>query len=1064
MFMEKLYKSLGVMVLLLFLGSATAMAQRTVTGTVLDEAGLGLPGVTVLIKGTSTGTATDIDGKYSINVNSNEDILVYSFVGYLTRETTVGNRSVIEMTMEPDFQTLSEMVVTGYAVQDKKDITGAVGVIKGDLLNEIPAANVESQLQGRLAGVNVTSNGNPGAGSQVRIRGLTGFGANQPLYVVDGVQTLDISTLSPNDIESMSVLKDAGAASIYGSRASNGVVLITTKKGKSGTMKVSYQSFAGVQDPGRGFTNLLNTQEFADLQWQVLENGPLDEFTHPLYGQWRRGGPGPRIPDFILPAGAMAGDPRTDPSLYNLDLNNPANNYLIVPANKEGTDWFREATRNALITNHDFMFSGGGERSRYMAALNYFEQQGIVIETFSKRYSMRFNSEFDISDRVRIGENVQLTYRQNRQIDNLSEGNAISSAYRIQRIIPVFDVAGNFAGNRAPNTGNGTSSVAMQRRQQDNDAFDIRILGNVFAEVDITDDLVFRSNFGGSLQSGYFHNLSPQTWERSENQATSSFTEGAFYNAEWLWTNTLTYQKTFGKHAVTLVGGYESVKAGLGRNVSGTRAGYFSLNPDFLTLGNGANIVNATSFANTFSTLLSQFLRVDYGYADKYLISATVRRDGSSRFADQYGVFPSFTGAWRISEEGFLKGSSAITELKIRGGWGVMGQQLRLNPANQFTLFGGGIGSSFYDIAGTNNSSVLGQRPTRIGAPDTRWERNVTTNIGVDLSLLEDRLSFTLDVYNRLSDGLLFAPELPATAGAASPPSVNLAEMVNRGVDFQATYRNIFGNGLRFETDFVFTHYTNEILSIADGVNEFFAGGSRIGSLAINRVGHPLSAFFGYQVEGIFQSQEEVNNAPSQDQAAPGRFRFADTDGSGNISADDRTILGSPIPDFTAGMNFSLGYQNWDMSAFFFASVGNDIYNYTKWWTDFWPSFQGAKSQAALYDSWLPSRPNATTPIAENASNFSTNAQSNSYYIEDGSYLRLRNLTIGYTLPQVLTQRWRMERVRLYAQGVNLLTITGYSGLDPELGGPQGSDTSFGIDYGNYPVVRQYLFGLNVNF
>ncbi|WP_373495740.1 SusC/RagA family TonB-linked outer membrane protein [Aquiflexum sp.] len=1064
--MEKLYKSLGILTMLILFSSATVLAQRTVSGTVLDEAGLGLPGVTVLNKGTNSGTATDIDGNFSLNVLGNDNVLIFSFVGYHTKEETVGNRSIIEISLAPDFQTLTEMVVTGYAVQQKKDITGAVGVVKGDLLNEIPAANVENQLQGRLAGVSVISSGNPGAGSSVRIRGLTGFGNNNPLYVVDGVQTFDISTLSPNDIESISVLKDAGAASIYGSRASNGVVLITTKKGKSGSMKVTYHGYGGFQDPGKGFTNLLNTQEFANLQWQVLENGPLDTFNHPLYGQWTRGGAGPRIPDYILPAGAMEGDPRVNPDLYNLDLNNPANNYLIVRANKEGTDWFQEATRPALITNHDFMFSGGGDRSRYMAALNYFEQQGILIETFSKRYSMRFNSEFDVSNKVRIGENLQVSFRQNRQANNLSEGNGISSANRIQRIIPVYDIAGNFAGNRAPNTGNGTTSVAMQLRQKDNDSFDLRVLGNIYAEADITEDLVFRSTFGGSLQTGYYHFLSPQTWERSENQATSSFTEGAWYNAEWLSTNQLTYQKTFGVHAIKAVAGYEAVKAGIGRDVSGNRAGYFSLNPDFLTLGNGQNIVNATSSANTFSTLLSQFLRVDYGYADKYLLSATVRRDGSSRFRDQFGVFPSFTGAWRMSEEGFMKGSSTISELKIRAGWGVMGQQQRLDPANQFTLFGGNIGSSFYDIAGTNTGSVLGQRPVRIGNPDARWERNVTTNVGVDLSLWEDKLSLTLDLYNRISDGLLFAPPLPATAGAASGPSINLAEMVNKGIDFQATYRNIFANGLRFETDLIFTHYTNEILSIADGVNEFFAGGSRIGNLAINRVGHPLSAFFGYQVQGLFQNQEEVNNAPRQDGAAPGRFRFTnftgvDDDGIARISANDRVVLGSPIPDFTAGMNFSLSLRNWDMSAFFFASVGNDIYNYNRWWTDFWPSFQGAKSHDALYNSWLPSRPNATTPIAENASNFSTNTQSNSYYIEDGSYLRFRNLTIGYTLPTTLVQRWRMERLRIYAQGVNLFTLTGYSGLDPELG---GSDQAFGIDYGNYPIVKQFILGLNVNF
>jgi len=1072
--MEKIYKMLSALTLLLALTSTTLLAQRTVTGTVLDEYDVGLPGVTVQVKGTTTGTATDADGNFSITVPGNQSILVFSFVGYFPKEELVGNRTTVNLALVPDVQTLTEMVVTGYAVQEKRDITGSVSTVRRDELISVPAATVENQLQGRLAGVNVTNSGQPGAPSQVRIRGFGSFTNNNPLYVVDGVQTMDISTLNPNDIESITVLKDAGAASIYGSRAANGVILVTTRRGQKGGTKVSYNAYYGNQTPGRGFDNLLNTQEMADLQWLVYSNtrdeqgNPIQTVNHPQYGTWTRGGAGPRIPDYIVPAGAMEGDPRVDPALYNLDLQNPGSIYQIVRANQEGTDWYDAITRNAPIQNHDITLSGGGDNSRFMVALNYFDQQGILLETFSRRYSIRANSEYNIGNRVRVGENLQVSYRQNRGIANQDEGNAISLAYRNQPIVPVYDIMGNYAGTRAQLTGNAPQPVANLERTRHNDAFDIRILGNIYGEVDLMDNLTFRSSFGGTFQNGYNHAFSYQTYERAENQATSTFNEGAFYNSDWTWTNTVTYRETFDRHAITAVGGYESIKFGMGRGVNGLRGGYFSLNPNFWTLSNGANIINATSYAITPTTGVSYFGRVDYGFDDRYLLSFTLRRDGSSRFVEQFGTFPSITAAWRVSGEEFMRGNQVISDLKIRAGYGQMGNQQALAPENQFFLFGGSPSTSFYDIGGTNTGSQQGFRPTRIGNPAARWETVVNTNVGIDLALFDDKLEFIVDWYKKESRDLLFNPELPGTAGAATQPFVNIADMVNSGIDAQMIYRHNFSNDVRLETNLTFTSFRNEIISVADGVNEFFAGGSRFGSISINRVGHPIGSFFGYQVQGIFQSNNEVENAASQDGAAPGRFRFADIDGDGAITAADRTILGSPIPDFTAGLNISLAVRNWDFTAFLFASVGNDIYNYTKWWTDFAPSFAGGKSQNLLYNSWLPERPNATTPIAEPISNFSTNTQSSSYYIEDGSFLRARNIQLGYTFPTRISSRLKMDRLRVYAQGVNLFTITGYSGLDPELQ-PQNvtsgtADRAMGIDYGNYPVVRQFIFGVNVGF
>lgn len=1063
--MKKLY-SIGrhwLFAALWLMSSGFVWAQeRVVSGTVRDEGGGAMPGVNVLIKGTATGTATDAEGQFRVSVAGNNAVLVFSFVGYSSREVAVGNQSTLDVSMELDVQALSEVIVIGYGAQERKDLTGAVGVVRAKELIEVPTGNVANQLQGRIAGVNVINSGQPGAAPQINIRGNGGFGGNNPLYVVDGVYTLDISTVNPNDVESITVLKDAGAAAIYGTLAANGVVLITTKRGQAGRVRVTYDAFGGSQSPGRGFTNLLNSQEMANLQWLVNENGPTNTATHPLFGPWTRGGPGPVLPTYILPAGAST----VDHSLYRIDLENPANTFQIVRANREGTNWFNEATRAAPIQNHDITLSGGSDKSTFMVSMNYFDQQGIVLETFTRRYSIRANSTFKVRDNIRIGQNVQATYVTGRGITNQSEGNAISQSYRMQPIVPVYDIMGNFAGTRAPATGNGSSPVADLMRASNNIDFNVRVLGNVFAEVDILKNLTFRSSFGGSFQNRYFHNFSFQTFERAENVGTSTFNEGASYSANWVWTNTLNYRKSFGKHNFTVLGGYESQRFDMFREVSGIRGGYFSFDPNFWTLNNGATVINANSFAVTPTNNVSQFGRIDYNYADKYYLTGTLRRDGSSRFAEAFGVFPSLTAAWRISEESFFSGITFIDELKIRGGYGVLGNQFRLGALNQFTLFGGSPGSSNYDIGGTGNSAIQGFRPTQVGNRAARWERATTTNIGFDAGLFGNRLQIGFDYYVRKSDQLLFGIEQVATqVGGANVPSQNVGAISNRGIELQIGYRQNFATHWRFETNIAFTTINNRIDAITVGATEFFAGGTRFGNTTINRVGDPTSAFFGYKTLGLFQNAAEVATAPTQDGAAPGRFRFADLDGDGRITPFDRTIIGDPNPDFTLGLNLTLGYKGFDFTTFLFGSFGQEIFNYTKWWTDFWPSFQGAKSEDLLYNSWTPERPNATTPRAENVSNFSTNLESNSYYVEDGSFLRSRNMTLGYTLPAVAVRKIGLERLRVYLQGANLFTLTRYSGLDPELQAQNVADAAaFGIDYGNYPVVRQFLMGINIGF
>jgi TonB-linked SusC/RagA family outer membrane protein len=1029
----------------LVLSSTILMAQnKTVSGTVADADAVPIPGVSILNKGKSTGTVTDANGRYSLEV-ANGDVLVFSFIGFVAQEVTVGNQSVIDVTMETDVTELQEIVVTGYATQQKKDLTGSVGVVATEELTQIPSGNVANQLQGRAAGVTVVSDGRPGSPSKVRIRGFGSFQNNDPLYIVDGVPTQDITTLNPNDIQSLSVLKDAGAASIYGSRAANGVIIITTKQGKSG-VAINYNMFVGTQNPGNGPTaDLLNAREYMQLQQLVYDNDGTSE-THPVYGQ---------TGNLTLPS--WAGD----------------------------TDWYDEITDAAGIMNHDISLSSGNDKSKFYAGLNYFKQDGIVKYTNSQRISGRFNSEFKIggSDRFKIGENLTVSHTQRGQgVSNQNEGSSINQGvYRTQPIIPVIWNSGSFAGightfengewggtGIAPRLGNGDNELAQLTRDKDDWRFDVRVLGSTFFDAEIIEGLNFRTTFGGTYRMGYYNDYNFATYESAENVATPSFTEGADWGSDWVWTNTLTYNTTFGDaHTLLAVAGYEAVKYGIGRSVSGNRAGYFTDNVDFRTLNNGATIQNANSNANTPTTLVSTFLRVDYGYMDKYLLSATVRRDGSSRFgADtRFGTFPSFSAGWRISDESFLSGSSVLSELKIRGGYGIMGNQLAVNPQNQFFLFGGSAASSNYDISGTTSSSVQGFRPTRIGNPDAKWEENVTTNVGFDAAFFDNKVEWIFDWYSKETQDLLYNPELPGTAGAASQPFVNIAAMKNTGIDMQFIYRNQWGD-FGFEGNLTFTTFTNEIVAIAEGVEFFDAGSSRIGSFNRNAVGQSVGSFYGYTVQGLFQSSAEVSGAATQDGAEEGFFRYQDIDNSGAIDPDDRDFIGNPNPDFTYGLNLSFTYGNFDLTTFIYGSQGNEIFNYNRWWVDFWPSFQGQKSQDLLNNSWTPSNTGASTPKASNKSNFSTNTVSSSYYLEDGSFTRMKNLQLGYNFPKSTLGNSGIKSLRIYLQGTNLFTLTDYSGLDPEIGSEDGggSDTAFGVDEGNYPSVKQFTVGLNLGF
>ncbi len=1042
-------------------------AQKTVTGKVTNgKDKLPVAGTTVTVKGSTTATQTDGEGIFKITVPSEKSVLVFTAVGFETMEVSTSGKTSVVTELRESTSSLNEIVVTGYTAQRKKDITGAVSVVNVANLKQVPAGTGEEALQGQASGVSIITSGQPGAASDIRIRGITSFGNNQPLVLIDGVQG-SLHDINTNDVESIQVLKDA-SASIYGVRGSNGVIIITTKKGKAGKVNVNYTAYLGIQTAGKGF-NLATPQEVANAVWlQQRNSGNVDSVTHNPSTKQYGNGPNPVLPDYITPFGAKAGDPNTDPSTYDINSNQ------ITKANKAGTDWYHSVMKAAPTQSHTLTVSGGYNKSSYLFSLGYLDQQGILLNTHLKRYSVRLNTQTSIHDHIRIGENAYIFYKDNPTVQNQNEGNPLSFTYRESAIIPIYDIKGNFAGTKSQDLGNSRNPFADATRNGVNKGNDWEITGNVYAEVDLLKHFLVRTSMGGNINNQYYHNFSYVGYENAEgNTGSNSFTEGASYNSSWTWTNTLSYTNTFGKHSVKGLIGTEAISY-YGRNVSATRGNYFSTNPNFWVVNTGSPAGASNAGSAYQSGIYSQFGRLEYNYNDKYLINGTIRRDGSSVFytGRQYGYFPSVSVAWRISQENFFKGVTFVNDLKLRYSWGKLGSASNVPGTNPFLLYASNVGRSFYDLGGTNTSPQSGFYNSNIGNQNTTWEGDIISNVGLDATLFKNKIDITVEWYKKKVSGLLFPAQYDVLYRAdATPPFVNIGDMQNTGIDASATYHGTV-HKVKFDVTGLITTYSNKITSIP-GTGFFTTGGSRNGDIVKNAVGHPVSSFYGYQVVGLFQSAADVAKSATQDGAAPGRFKYADINGDGKITADDRTYFGNPNPKFTYGLNISVSYSNFDFSTFFFGSYGNDIFNGVKIFTDFPQLFKGGLSKDAALNSWTPTNTNTKVPKLENAASFSTTTVINSYYLEKGSYLRNKQFSLGYTLPAKMLSKYGIDKFRIYVQAVNLFTITKYSGLDPELqsldpnnqsGAINGGSNSFGIDYGNYPHTAQYLIGVNVNF
>lgn len=1044
-----------------------ANVSGTVTGLDNDP----LIGASVAVKGTTQGTLTDEQGKFSLNVPDDATTLVVSYLGYETQEVEIAGRSVVNVQLTAADAFLDEVVVTGYTSERRADILGSVEVIDTKDMLTAPAANLTGQLQGRASGVVVSNDSRPGQGAKVRIRGFTSFGSSNPLYIIDGVPTKDPSKINPNDIESVQVLKDATAASIYGARAAQGVIIITTRGGQNGALRLSYDGYYGTQTvPNSSIPEVLNTQEY--VEYLRRNNG--EGFIHPVFGSMAN----PSIPDRIVVSpgfkgGVPASDPRAADNLY--DISDFGAAYQIMETSP-GTNWFTAALRPAVIQNHQLTASGGSENSAYSFSLNYFGQEGMYENTDYNRYAARMNTSFTPKDWITIGENFQFLYDRNDggsagSGGRLGEQSPWAWAYRMVPYIPVFDINGGFGGNAVGESGNATNPIAVLTRDKNDFVERYKAFGNAFVEIRPLADLTIRSSFG--IDFGYFfgRDITYRTYESSENTSITGLGTFSNYNLTWTWTNTATYAKTFGQHSIKLLAGAEAISFG-GNGISvGTNTFDFE-DPNFINLNTDQFATPSTSSSQPIpEKLASYFGRIDYILANKYLINATIRRDGTSKiFEDErYGIFPSVGVGWRLSEEGFFNDIGIFDDLKIRAGWGRMGSIDNVNAGNQFTLFGSNIGTSWYDINRTNNGAVVGYTPFRAGSLVTKWEQSETTNIGVDASLMQGKWDFSFNYFINNTIDLLVTKIKAPTEPQVLQPAINLGKMQNRGFEFSLTNRNSFGD-FEYDATLLFTRYTNEVQDIDGNPETFFTrNASRLNNVVRTSVGLPVSYFWGYEIDGFFDTEGELSEV-DQPGAVIGSWRYKDQNADGVINDADQVNLGSPHPDFITSLNLDLRYKNFDFNMFWFWNQGNQLFNYNKYFTDI-RVFVGGVSPRVLNDGWTPENPNALLPRlapgAESGYTSFTRSTPNSYYIEDGSYVRLRTAQLGYNFSPSVLSKLGMSNARLYVQGQNLLTITNYGGPDPDInisGANPGDDLKMGVDESGFPTTRQVLLGLSLSF
>jgi len=1016
-----------LLLLTVFLLAGLHIQAQTVSGTVTDGAnGEALPGVNILIKGTTSGTITDLEGSYSLQAAS-DAVLVFSFVGYEPTEVSVNGRTTIDVGMSPDLTTLSEVVVVGYGTQEKRDLTGAIGSVNADQIVNKPITSPDQVLAGTVAGINITNrSGDPAAPINVRIRGVGTPGVNQPLWVIDGVpivQTTNITVntssttdsnplagINPNDIESIDVLKDASAGAIYGSRAANGVIIVTTKRGKEGRTSVTYNGYVGASNV-RETLDVLNVSQYVNIQGEL----------------------GRDVSQF-------AGNP--------------------------DVDWQDAIFKSGPATSHNISVSGGTENMNFNVSGGYQSQEGIEPSQDFERYSIKANSDVKVGDRFKFGESLLVSFTDR---NTQAEGGGLLAGFNSVLNAPYFQPFGDgpFGYNleSVANIGEGQASNRLFRtdpRINRTTILNRKILGNVYGEVELFKGLKFRMNGGIDYNQGEGDFFQAETSFDGVGIRQSLLVKSRPVELTTNWTNTLTYERSFGDHDFTLLVGYEETNFRFdkvriqGRNL---------FNPNFASSGDPASVA-AGEEADQWA-LRGLLGRMTYNYQGKYLATVNVRRDETSRFADgnRSDVFPSASVGWRISEENFFPTNSVVDDLKIRAGWGQAG--------NQFTgvnfAFLSALQTTIFYIVGDGQNVIRAPAPVNFANANLKWETSNQLDVGVDASLLDGRMSVTFDYYNKTTKDVLIGLPIPFVSGFFLPADANVGEIKNSGIELALSYQNTIGE-FTYSVSGNLTTVNNEVTDLGS-VPNIITG---IGGAQTHRtvVGESLGHFFGYQTDGIYQTQEEADAAlPDAFSAGaePGDIRFVDVNGDGTVDANDRTILGSPIPGFFYGINLQGAYRNFDLSIQLRGVGDRQIYNQTRTQLE---SMTGANNfSTRVLDRWTGAGTSNEIPRLTRTDPNGNNRFS-SRWIEDAGYLRFQNVQLGYTIPRETLERvskgW-VSDMRIYIAAQNLFTITDYLGFDPEVTRNQSFQKgefplASGTDGGVSPMPRIWQIGWSVTF
>lgn len=1016
---------------------ASQAQERVISGKVTAaEDGSFLPGVNVKIKGSSTGTITDFDGNFKLAIPEEAEELIFSFIGYSQRSVTIGSQSVIDITLNEDVEQLEEVVVVGYQVQKKSVVTGAIASVKSEDITQSPVQNAAQSLQGKTPGVLVTPvSGQPGSGIDIRVRGTGSNGSNTPLYVVDGLQMDNINFLNPGDIESIEVLKDAASAAIYGSRGANGVVLVTTKKGKAGKTSVSYDGYYGIQEAWRK-TPLMDANQYMMFHNEGSMNG---------------GG---------------------SPKFSQEDMAN----------NTTNTDWQDEIFQQAPIQSHNVQMSGGTEKSTFLASVGYFGQQGIVAPEKSNfdRYTIRLNSSTKISEYFKAGTNINFSREEKAGINEQNQfGGVLQNALLHDPLTTVWEdnpdkikeydgypvkpanQNGRYYGISDQGLREVVNPMARINNTYSEDASN-KFAGNVFVEATPgIEGLKFRTDFGFDLGNWTTRGYNPEAYYNEVNQVNvSGVNQNAGSYLVYQWENVLTYNKKFGDHSLDFLLG-TTLRNGYGTSLGASRNNLQIPGWDYAWVSNGADDETQKGYGQLDwqNRLLSFFGKINYNYKEKYMLSVIARYDGSSNFGpnNKFGFFPSVQAGWVISQEEFLKSSDVVNFLKLRGSWGQVGNE-NIGPFGYLELFGA---TPSYPI-GTAQNMVPGYGITRMSNPDLKWEAASEIDLGVDVGFLDDKITATVDVYSRERQDLLGTLPVPGFTGVAGP-NYNLGTVRNQGIEAAVTYSKRDGD-FHFDITANASYNDNKVMEVANGDGKIYGPGlfQTQGQLMMEE-GYALPYFYGFKTDGVFQNQGEIDahskeGAAIQPDAQPGDIRYVDINGDGKIDNDDRTNIGAPVHSWMYGLNIRMDYKGFDLSMFWQGQAGAKLVNGTLRHD----LRQGQNYPTRWLNRWTGEGTTNEFPrFTYDDKNHNYDYMNDMVHIEDASYLRLKNLQIGYTLPQNISQKAGMSKLRVYVSGNNLLTFTEYSGMDPEVG---HGGAWFGFDNGSYPQARSYLMGLNVTF